>query len=1140
MRLSGGNPAAPEGVLRLQYPIRVLSSEVREYASKLIARIRPEAVAAFMAPTYDVNYITTRSAAQEYADSLRGDTRPYGFDFETTGWSPSMKRKTMSGEIKTVSSFSPSQPDVPLTPACFQLWSASGPVVVVAGEFLPLFFRWLRDEASIDGANLPFEQKVIRRAGGRLPRVYRDVVHLDYLLEETTRQWRHGLKEVVRDRLGLDPLEYPGGDFADHLRKSPEIALEYASFDAWDCTFACDVLQALLMEQPSRDGYDSLWDFYVHCERTYGQVVAHIDDAGMPILPEVTQAHDARLSHEISAVDARCYREIGRPVNLSSDKELAVYFYQEKAYPVCVTTDGFDCLICNKKVTARTDNKCKLHGRGALINTPALDAVALAGINKEGIEYLKKEMAGLEDEDEEGDDAELSTDGSESFQDSFTRVMDACPGDRVVAGLVVRRALAKQSNSYVVPFFTRSSDIPPEASHLYPWAADCPNTRVMHPSLNATDVISGRLKAPLALTIPVKYKDQVGFPKGSGWGFECVDEGQVELRVLAEITRDPTLVDAIQHGRDLHAWTGALVEAYLAHGAKALDDAALRLSVYTDMKTATELAKEMLTDYMKHLIKRRKHGKCFHPDTEVLTKRGWVRILELNPSEELVQAWPVNGGQVELEWAVPLEVMKLAHDSGKLVNIDGETVSMSLTPDHRTLVQRGGAFKVVTPAEVLKTDIIPSSGTLDSATWTLTDQQRAELRVAIAVQADGSYEEAGSIDIRFLKPRKIERFRQICAAAGVQYRFFPRGGDGKVRFSIPPAYARRVKSYLDTGKRLDWRLINLDRESRLVLLDEIVHWDSSVEDGGFRYSTKHKQCADVVQAVAASVGMRTRVSQDREWYRTRVSEPARTPHPMNKIKRAEIDFRQEVACLSVPSSYVLVRLNGTTFVSGQSINFALIYGQGDDALALKLGSTVDEARKVRAAIMAMYSTVAAWMETLLIKLRQNPTMITLGGRHRTILGLNSEDGGERSKGERDAINQSCQCGARDLIMAAMIQVDLDIEAGGGYGTVGRGAYGSWVDGKYVPDFDRLPKAWRTALPTKLQEDFGLLGRVGARVVDQVHDELLVARPDAYSNEVRERVVAFMEDPWGEDLKLSVPLKADGTSGRTWRECKGAG
>lgn len=790
------------GVKRYQFPLPVQDHTVRAQAAELIRRVSGDARASqFLRFDYEVAVIERREAAQEVARALmRGAQHPAGFDFETEGWSPDEYRPSLSGEQVYIRNFAPQQPDVGLSPVCFQIFPHVGPVLFVKGEFLDIFMPWLQDHAALDGANLPFEQTVVWRNGGRLPRIERDVIHMDFLLAETERQGMHGLKDCEAHYLGMSPREYKEtvgkSSFREALKERPGDAIDYASFDAWGSSFLADVLQAHLLEKASRSGYSTLWEFYERAERPYSQSTANIDRSGIPVRGQAVQERHKAVCKEIERITTEALVAVGRPINLSSNKELARLFYVERGYPVTTVTDGHTCLICDKSVNVRTNNVCKIHGAGALVNTPKVDEDALEAL-------VKKK-------------------------------------DNVAALIIERRGLEKKASSFVDPLFTRTSPVTIREATRYPWVADVlqcaaeKQPRVWHPALRASHVESGRLSAPLALTLPVEFKDLIGFEAEVGWSMIDCDYSQLELRVIAELSQDPVLIEAFRRGRDMHSVTGMFIEGFLTYGERFLVDTVAQERLYNEIIEAKDAAeaKAELTPRQRHLLKRRKQGK--------------------------------------------------------------------------------------------------------------------------------------------------------------------------------------------------------------------------------------------------------------------------------------------------------------------TMNFAKIYGAGDDKLAIEFGVPLAEAKKVSGAVMQSYAGMARFIDARIAELEANPVMVTLGGRNRTIRQILSQDARERAEGERLAINQSCQAGARDVIMGAMIQMDIDIEAGGGYGTHGRGTYGHWKDGSYVLDTERLPHLWGQALPQALASNLGALGRMGARVVNQIHDELLAVGPTPYRELIRDRMVALMEDPWGLDLKFTVPLKAEGTVGLTWAECKGGG
>ena len=221
----------------------------------------------------------------------------------------------------------------------------------------------------------------------------------------------------------------------------------------------------------------------------------------------------------------------------------------------------------------------------------------------------------------------------------------------------------------------------------------------------------------------------------------------------------------------------------------------------------------------------------------------------------------------------------------------------------------------------------------------------------------------------------------------------------------------------------------------------------------------------------------------------------------------------------------------------KTVNFGIAYGMGADKFARQQGTTIEEANSIFAAVWSMYSEVDEYFQTSITNATESGELRTLIGRNRKIPELASASPGQRGYGERLVKNSPCQAGGADVIRAAMILVDMDIEAGGGYGAYGRGCYGDFIEGEWQPDYDFLPKAWRQALPSAFLANPGLLGRLGFKMCLQVHDELLFFGPAEHAEEAGNRVRELMEEPFGTDVSFRAPLTVSVGIGKSWDEAK---
>jgi DNA polymerase-1 len=169
----------------------------------------------------------------------------------------------------------------------------------------------------------------------------------------------------------------------------------------------------------------------------------------------------------------------------------------------------------------------------------------------------------------------------------------------------------------------------------------------------------------------------------------------------------------------------------------------------------------------------------------------------------------------------------------------------------------------------------------------------------------------------------------------------------------------------------------------------------------------------------------------------------------------------------------------------KTINFGIIYGMSDFGLAKALGIGRKEAQTFIDNYFARYPGVQVFMESKKQEARAKGYVTTLLGRRCAVAEIHSPNRNIRDYAERNAINYPIQGSAADIIKVAMVRIH-----------------------------ERL-------------------GREGlqAKMVLQVHDELVFDVPQAELETVRELVRAEMEGA----VELDVPLVVDIGVGRNWRE-----
>lgn len=112
----------------------------------------------------------------------------------------------------------------------------------------------------------------------------------------------------------------------------------------------------------------------------------------------------------------------------------------------------------------------------------------------------------------------------------------------------------------------------------------------------------------------------------------------------------------------------------------------------------------------------------------------------------------------------------------------------------------------------------------------------------------------------------------------------------------------------------------------------------------------------------------------------------------------------------------------------KTVNFAVIYGQGEGSLSKQLGISRDEAGAFIAGYFETFATLRAYMDSVVERARAGEGVRTLLGRRRFLPDLHSSNRALRLAAERMATNTPIQGTAADIIKLAMIAVDKRLRA----------------------------------------------------------------------------------------------------------------
>ncbi len=171
----------------------------------------------------------------------------------------------------------------------------------------------------------------------------------------------------------------------------------------------------------------------------------------------------------------------------------------------------------------------------------------------------------------------------------------------------------------------------------------------------------------------------------------------------------------------------------------------------------------------------------------------------------------------------------------------------------------------------------------------------------------------------------------------------------------------------------------------------------------------------------------------------------------------------------------------------KAVNFGIVYGIGDFSLAQDIGTSRKDAKAYIESYFAAYPSIDAYLSDVVTDAKEKGYVVTLFGRRRYIPELAGKNKMLQHFGERVAMNSPIQGTAADIMKIAMIRVADELKKSG----------------------------------------------LDARLILQVHDELLIEASREHANEVLDLLQYEMEHA----VEIGVPLDVEAAIGDTWYDCK---
>ena len=170
----------------------------------------------------------------------------------------------------------------------------------------------------------------------------------------------------------------------------------------------------------------------------------------------------------------------------------------------------------------------------------------------------------------------------------------------------------------------------------------------------------------------------------------------------------------------------------------------------------------------------------------------------------------------------------------------------------------------------------------------------------------------------------------------------------------------------------------------------------------------------------------------------------------------------------------------------KAVNFGILYGMGEFSLSEDLKIPISRAKEYIDSYLSSYPAIEKYLSEVVESAKRDGYVTTMLGRRRYIPELAAQNKNIKHFGERIAKNSPIQGSSADIIKKAMVNVANRLAESG----------------------------------------------LDARLILQVHDELIIESAESCAEAVKKLLVEEMENA----VKLSIPLTVEANIGKTWYEC----
>lgn len=317
---------------------------------------------------------------------------------------------------------------------------------------------------------------------------------------------------------------------------------------------------------------------------------------------------------------------------------------------------------------------------------------------------------------------------------------------------------------------------------------------------------------------------------------------------------------------------------------------------------------------------------CMDPETECLTRRGWLRYTDLLPTDEVLQ-W--NSETDLLSWVVPQHIHEYDFD-GQMVQIKNRHTHQVLTPNHRVYakIRRHSRHAKPVAYEVIESRFVDSRPgnwqvNLPMASF-LEGSQNFDVELAYLVGwwlTDAwAHKDANAVCFSQSKSATLAKLRDALSkwnpSEYVKKAKKATHADEHMFYLSGPLADLLRRDFPE--RKLTWDMLDWSIEARRALYEGLMDGDGSRKETQHAeaFWSKDQDRRDVFLALALSIGVRC--YEDPMKGVVYVNQKTRTTQVQDKQRADRLPYKGKVWCLTVPTGAFVVRRSGRPFITGNS------------------------------------------------------------------------------------------------------------------------------------------------------------------------------------------------------------------------------